>query len=385
MASLDISSFATTEDEKKELASTEVSPPLKLEPTLATKHPYESVAIPRDIFHYLPPSGAPFSLFGDPYAQQCYLMPEINVIRNCQYWLRGKMDDNNFTKHEIALFTFLLRHRVVTRQQIHKVVFGAEASEYKVKEFLRKQVKNGVLVSFKWVTPCAGERRVPHLYGLSPVAAKGALDLLNRSVYLPRSYQFIPTVFVPGQAPSMTNYFSTVIANEFYTKLYDLDRIIEWSNNENYVLSNGYEFRPQYVIKTIKDANDFKYLWLEVIRPQPNWYNITIDRLRNIEAAITSLSTELRPEIVVLLVDDVSRIPDIAELAEHFMPSVQIRFTTDERLIQKESDAIFYKYTDGSIVQARISHLTPNWEGMTASEYHASFYAGVIDDDDDDY
>jgi len=385
MNSLDISSFIETEDEKKELTSNEVSPPVKIEPTYATNHPYDSVAIPRDILHYLPPSGAPFSLFGDPYAQQFYLMPEINVIRNCQYWLRGKMDDNNFTKHEIALFTFLLRHRVATRQQIHKVVFGSNTSEYKVKEFLRKCVKNGVLVSFKWVTPCKGERKVPHLYGLSPVAAKGAIDLLNRSVYLPRSYQFIPTEFIPGQAPSMTNYFSTVIANEFYTKLHDLDRIIDWSNNESYTLANGYEFRPQYVIKTIKDANDFKYLWLEIIRPQPNWYNMTINRFRNIEAAITSLSKEVRPEIVVLLVDDVSRIPDISALAEHFMPSVPIRFTTDERLIQKESDVIFYMYSDSGIVPARISHLTPNWKGMTATEYHASFYDVSINDDDDDY
>ncbi|MBQ0139469.1 MAG: hypothetical protein KBT36_09245 [Kurthia sp.] len=383
MSNLDISNFVTA-TEGQELTSPEVSPTVKLEPTFATNHPYDSDTIPRDILHYLPPSGAPFSLFGDPFAQQYYLMPDINVIRNCQYWLRGKMEDNNFTKHEIALFTFLLRHRVATRQQIHKVIFDANTSEYKVKEFLRKCVKNGVLVSFKWVSPCKGERKVPHLYGLSPVAAKGAIDLLNRSVYLPRNYQFIPTQFVPGQAPSMTNYFSTVIANEFYTKLYDLDRIIDWSNNESYTLLNGFEFRPQYVIKTIKDANDFKYLWLEIIRPQQNWYNHTINRFRNIEAAITTLSREVRPEIVVLLVDDVSRIPDISALAEHFMPSVPIRFTTDERLIQKESDAIFYMYSDNGIVPARITHLTADYPGMTASEYHASFYDQAEDDDDDD-
>lgn len=380
MTNLDISNFV--QDEQKELASLEASSPIKLAPTYAVSHPYESNTVPRDILHLLPPNGQPFSLFGDPYAQQHYLVPEMNVIRNCQYWLRGKMEDNNFTNHEVALFTFLLRHRVVTRQQIRKVVFDADTSDFKVKDFLRKCVKNGVLVSFKWVSPCKSERRVPHLYGLSPVAAKGAIDLLNRSVYLPRSYQFIPTNFVPGQAPFMNNYFSTVIANEFYCKLYELDRIIDWSNNEIYTLSNGNDFRPQYVVKTIKDANDFKYLWLEVIRPQQNWYNNTINRFRNIEAAFTSLPKEIRPEIVVLLVDDVSRIPDVSELAEHFMPSVAIRFTTDERLIQKESDVIFYMYSDDGIVPARIAHLTPGWKGMTSTEYHASLFDDSIDDED---
>lgn len=355
--------------------------------TKATTSPYNSPTLPRDILEFLPPNGNPFSLFGDPYAQLYFLPTAINVIRNSQYWLRGKEEDNNFTTYEVGLLTFLARHRIATRSQIQRAVFTAQDSDIKIKEFIKKCLKNGVLVAFKWVSPCESERRLPHLYGLSPSAAKAAKGLLNRS-YIPRQYQFLPIEHVPGTAPSMKEYFSTVIANEFYCKLHDLDRIIDWSSQETFSLPNGKDFRPHYTIKAIKDVQDFKYLWLEVIRPSKNWYTNCIERFQQIQLAFTSLSDEMRPELVILLVDDVSRIPDVAELAEQFMPDSKIRFTTDERLIQKEDSAIFYMYseTDG-VIPARIRFLTPEWKGMTASEYYASYinHNALLNDDDYDY
>lgn len=380
-SNLDISHFNVGDVE----LAPEVPARHQLTPTHAKTVPYDSPSLPRDILQHLPPGGNPFSLFGDPYAQQYFIPTEVNVIRNSQYWLRGKEEDNNFTPHEVALLTFLARHRVATRAQIKSAVFRNNVTDNKIKEFIKKYLRHGVIVAFKWVTPCTTERRTPHLYGLSPGGAKAARDLLNR-FYIPRNFQFLPTQYVPGSAPSMTEYFSVVIANEFYCKLHDMDRVIDWSSQESYPLKSGKDFRPNYVVKTIKDAQDFKFLWLEVIRPTKSWYNNCINRFQQIQEAFTTLPRDVRPEIVVLLVDDISRIPDVAELAEHFMPDVAIRFTTDERLIQRQDSAIFYMYSDvDGIRGAKILHLTPEWTGMTASEYHASFYNAALLEEDEDY
>lgn len=379
---LDISHF--TEGEQIEQNVESVSRH-QLAPTHAETVPYDSPSLPRDILQFLPPNGNPFSLFGDPYAQLYFLPVEYNVIRNSQYWLRGKQDDNNFTPNEIGLLTFLSRHRVATRAQIKSAVFGKDATDNKVKEFIRKCLRNGVIVAFKWVTPCTSERKSPHIYGLSPGGAKAARELLNR-VYIPRNFQFLPVQFIPGNAPAMTEYFSSIIANEFYCKLHEMDRVIDWSTQEAYTLKSGKDFKPHYVVKTIKDAQDFKFLWLEVIRPNKNWYSNCISRFQHIQEAFTTLPKDIRPETIVLLVDDISRIPDVAELAEHFMPDVVIRFTTDERLIQRTDSAIFYMYSEGQgIVPAKIRHLTPEWDGMTASEYHSSFYNNDLLEEDFDY
>lgn len=130
----------------------------KLSPTYATTIPYKSPSLPRDILQYLPPNGNPFSLFGDPYALLYFLPVEYNVIRNSNYWLRGKEEDNNFTDKEIALLTFLANHRVATRSQIQRAIFSHTDSDTKIKEFIRKCLRSGILVAFKWVSPCESEK-----------------------------------------------------------------------------------------------------------------------------------------------------------------------------------------------------------------------------------
>lgn len=373
--------------------------PVALTPTRASTAPYEPSTLPRDILNHLPPNGEPFSLFGDPYAQLHYMETATNVIRASQYWLRGKMEDNNFTELEIALLTFLAKHKVATRNQIRSAIFEVSHSEQKVRDFIKKMLRHGVIIAFKWVSPCRVQdtpenapykRKSPHVYGLSPVGAKAAMDLLPY-IRLPRKFQFMPTKFVAGQAPNMLGYFENLIANEFFCRLHEMDRVIEWDVNTSYELPTGYIFRPSYIVKTIKDENDYKYLWLEVIRPQSGWYEHTQSRLRHMEAAISSISSELRPEVVILLVDNISRIPDLAELVETYMPNIEVRYTTDERVLQKESDAFFYKYSKAKgPTLAKIKHLTFDWLGLTASEYHymiESFNDSLLvdDDDEDDY
>jgi hypothetical protein len=355
----------------------------RLGPSLAQTSPYNAQTVPRDVLNFLPPSGNPFSLFGDPYAQLTYVKTEFNVIRTCKYWLKGKQEDNNFSDHEIALFTFLMRHRVATRYQINQIVFGGKATDYKVKEFLRKCIKNGVLIAFKWVSPCPSERKLPQLYGLSTVAADGGAEVIG-TYPLPRMFKFLPQQFVPGQAPSMNPYFREVIANQFYCKLHELDRVVEWTNRQSYYLSNGSEFKPNYLAKVIKDENEFKYFWLEVVRPQYNWYNHTIERFNKIQMAYNIIDKVDRPEVIVLLVDDISRIPDLAALAEQLMPDVPLRFTTDERLMQKEEEAIFYSCHDNVITPGIPSYLKKTWQGMSASQYLEVIYAAPELDFDDD-
>ncbi|UZN01287.1 replication-relaxation family protein (plasmid) [Lysinibacillus sp. MHQ-1] len=73
----------------------------------------------------------------------CYIfLPvESNVIRNSNYWLRGKEEDNNFTDKEIALLTFLANHRVATRSQIQRAVFSPTDSDTKNQRIHQKVFK----------------------------------------------------------------------------------------------------------------------------------------------------------------------------------------------------------------------------------------------------
>ncbi len=374
--SLNINDFASDVAE-----GYEGKPQASLVPQLAVTSPYNLPSTPRDVLRFLPPSGEPFSLFGDPYALMHYIKQNFPLVRKGQYWYRGKQEENGYTDQEVALLVFLSKHRCATRSQLTTAIINPKKDDIKAKEkfrdFIRRSVQNGIIVPFTWVTPCPdpNERKQPHIYGLSPGGCRAAADLVGLQ-YLPKKFSFSPTTYPPGESPSMSDIFTTLIANEFYCKLHELDRVVGWEVNEEIVLNNTQVFRPQYSVKLIKDAQDFKYLWLEVIRPFSNWYERTIARFQKIQSAFISVSSDIKPEIVVLLVDDVSRIPDIAQLAEHFMPDVVIRFTTDNDVIQKEHYSIFYMYDafNRVLTPASIKFLKPDAPGMRASEFLASYY-----------
>lgn len=369
-----------------------------LTPSLATSHPYESPSVPRDVLQYLPPNGNPFSLFGDPYAQIVYILTTRNVIRRSQYWLQQREDDNSYTTTEIALLSFLSKHRCATISQIHRAVFSGEGSRTKVRDFVKRCVDAGVLIPFTWQSPCdhqepidpqnPGEKKKkrPRIYGMSPAACSAAEQLLNLRGRLPRSFKFLPIDYNNGQNPLMGDIFNTVVANELYCNLFELDRVIDWSVGEKILLPNSQEFRTQFIVKLIKDANDFKVFWIEVIRPRNNWYTYTINRFQALQKAFSAMSPETRPERVIIIVDDDSRISDVAILAEEFMPDVEYRFSTDERTLQGWNDSSLVRWSGNKLSSAAVAFLRPDHKGMTASEYRESFKLREEDlFDDDDY
>ena len=113
----------------------QLQPTGPLSPTYSATSPYVAPTVPKDIIKYLPPNGDPFALFSDP------------------YWYNLKMVDNNFSDYEIKLLTFLSQHRVATRIQINRVVFGVTESNARIKNHMKKWIENGILVPFDWASP----------------------------------------------------------------------------------------------------------------------------------------------------------------------------------------------------------------------------------------
>lgn len=368
----------------------QLQPTGPLSPTYSATSPYVAPTVPKDIIKYLPPNGDSFALFSDPYAQLNFLRSDHNVIRNSTYWYNLKMVDNNFSDYEIKLLTFLSQHRVATRIQINRVVFGVTESNARIKNHMKKWIENGILVPFDWASPITLDSRKPYLYALSPSAARAAHILLGKNGSTPSQFRLVPTNYIPGTAPLMNPFFKEVIATEFYCKLHELDRCVSWSRNESYSIDSRQYISPHAVIKTIRGEGDIRTIWLEVMRPETNWYETLSKRLRFIEKGMNQLGDDLRPEIMIMIVDNVSRIPDVNKLIEKYAPSTVVRYTTDERLIQRESDNIFYVYNDvDGIKQARIPFLAREWAGMTASQYFELFnnpYSNnIVEDDDFEY
>lgn len=362
-----------------------------LTPTLARSHPYDAPSVPKDILQFIPPNGNPFSLYGDPYAQMVFIMSERNVIRRSQYWLQQREADNSYTELEVSLLSFLSKHRCATSAQIYSAVFPPATSKAKARDFIKRCVDAGILIPFSWQSPVgykdpAIQRKRPRIYGLSPAACKAAQQLLNLRG-LPRSFKFIPIQFQDGHNPLMGDIFNTLIANELYCRLQELDRVIDWQVGTKVLLPNSDEFRTQFVVKVIKDVQEFRTLWIEVIRPKSNWYSQTITRFQALQKAISLLEPADRPDRVILIIDDDSRFEDITNLAAKFMPNVVYLLTTDERLLAewgKESLAL-YSVEHQEIVPAEVPFLKKDYPGMTASKYRSSYQ--VLDNDmfDDDF
>lgn len=355
-----------------------------LTPTKAEQHPYiNEPSIPRDILEYLPPSGAPFSLFGDPYAQLVFIKMDRNIIVRSHYWHEDRAKNNNFTDNEIALLGFLSKHRCATSRQLKAILFDGvdNMTPKKMKDFLNKSISKGIIVPFTWQSPCPLDREKPRIYGLSPVAAQLAEQLFNLPYSIPRNYKFLPIRFEKTTNPGIHDIFNFVIANELYCHLKKLDRVLEWHVNKRIYLKNGTDFRPQFSAHIIKDQQDFKIFWVEVIRPTENWYHNTIKRFQAITKALENIEDHNRPERLIIIVDDDSRIPDIANLANEFMPDIVLRFTSDARLLNEWSDQSLVLYDDFAqkLVAAKINFLSSSYTGMTASEYYKSFEEQSLD------
>ncbi|MED4400313.1 replication-relaxation family protein [Metabacillus fastidiosus] len=348
---------------------------------MATSNPYDPTTSPNDILELLPPDGSMFGLYSDPYATMVYYQPKQGNHTG-KYWLNNRLEEHSFTENEIALIDFLSIHRVATRNQIHRVVFKEDDRTDKVRDFIQKCRKRGIITAFSWITPCIDGKKKPLIYGLTRVGCEAAQLLLHRE--LPKEYMFQPVEFTRTRGPQMAGFFYDLVNNELYSELKRIDRVISWERKPSLRLNDGTTHRPGASVELIKDRGEFLTFWIDTIRLSHDWYEYTIKVFKKTQLAFEKLPLNSQPKRVIVIVDSDSRIPYIGKLAEEYMPSVPTRFTTDERLLMGLSRETFllFESQQNQLKRSPISFLTDEHEGMTATEYFESQSLNIEDEDD---
>lgn len=358
---------------KKQQGSTEIP--------LAVSNPYDPNTSPPDILQYLPPDGSYFSLFSDPYAKMSYYMPKTGN-NTARFWQGTRMENHSFTDSELKLLDFLSNHRCATRSQIARAVFSERDNIYKIKDFIQKSHQRGIISAFSWKTPCSDGKKKPLIYGLTRVGAEVAEQLFHISV--PDRFKFHAVTFPNGSGPQMSHFYSNLTANELFCQLKAVDRIVKWEREPVILLEDQTFFKPSFVAEVIKDAGELKTLWIETVRISNGWYQHLINRFAKIQNAFEKTSSALKPNRLIVIADSDSRIPLIAKLAEEHMPSVVLRFTTDERLLRGMNEQTFLQYDPmgEALMESPIPFLLKDATGMKASEYLAH---QVVEIDEDDF
>lgn len=353
----------------------------KSEIPLAVSNPYDPKTSPPDILQYLPPDGSCFSLFSDPYAKMSYYMPKTGN-NTARIWQGTRMENHSFTDSELKLLNFLSEHRCATRSQIARAVFSNRDNIYKIKDFIQKCHQRGIISAFSWKSPCNDGRKKPLIYGLTRVGAEVAEQLFH--IRLPDRFKFHAVNFPNGAGPLMSHFYSNLTANELYCQLKSIDRIIKWEREPYILLDDQTSFRPSFVAEVIKDAGELKTLWIEPVRITNGWYQHLTNRFRAIQNGFDKAPSGVKPDRLIVIADSDSRIPLIVELAEEHMPSVILRFTTDERLLAGMDEQTFLQYDPlrETLIESPIPFLLKDAPGMKASEYLAH---QVIEIDEDDF
>ncbi|USK62310.1 hypothetical protein [Peribacillus asahii] len=339
-------------------------------PPKAKNNPYDATQSPPDIFTFLPSDGSKFGLFSDPYATLYYYEP--NQGRNQgNYWLHKREEERAFTEKEIALIDFLSVYRLATQKQIARAVFPEEENPVKIRDFIKRSRKMGFITSFSWVTPLKEERKKPLVYGLTRIGCEAAEKLFHRKT--PKDFQFQPVVFKTGRGPNMEPFFRDLVANELLAELTRLDRVVSWERKKLIRLTDGMYHHPYGTVELIKDAGEFLTFWIEVIRLSYDWQDQAITRFKYTQAAIEKLDPFQKPKRLILIVDSDARIPYVARLAEEYMPSAEVRWTTDERLLMGLGEETFLLYDSNTktIKKSPMSFLMDGHNGMGAREYLA--------------
>lgn len=346
---------------------------------MAQTNPYDEESSPLDIYDFLPPDGSLFGLYSDPYATMLYHDPRRGN-HNGRYWLNQRLEEHSFTQTEIDLLFFLSKHRVATRNQIHRVIFTEEDRVEKVKQFLKKCRQRGIICSFSWISPLNDGKKKPLVYGLTRVGADAAETLFHEQVK--QDFMFQPIQFVKGQGPKMTTFYLDLVANELYAELKRIDRVINWERRKTIRLEDRTTHQPGAVFELIKDKGKFYTFWLETVRITRGWQETTIRRFQQTQQAYEKLSGYQRPARVIIIADSDSRIQYIDELTKTYMPDVNVRYTTDERLLQGLNNKTFLTYQNNKLVIAKMEFLSPDYKGMRASEFFASQEENFEDEDD---
>jgi hypothetical protein len=368
---------------KIDYAETEtgVSRKSRLDIPVATQNPYDPKTSPPDILRFLPPDGTMFGLFSDPYAKMVYFQPKKGNHQG-KYWLNMRLEEHSFTSQEIALMNFLAVHRCATRSQIKRAVFEPDTKDEKIKDFLQKSRHRGIISGFSWATPCKDGKKKPLIYGLTRVGVQATELILQKS--LPKGYLFQPIEFPPMAGPTMNTFFHDLVANEFYSELKRIDRVISWEKEPLYRLDNGTIHKPNFSVEVIKDIGQINSFWVESIRLTNEWYDYAIKRFKLTQLALENMSDDIKPKRIIILADSDARIPILSKLAEEYMPDAVVRFTTDERLLAglNSNTFIILDPVTEKLARSPISWLQDGAAGLKASEYFALHSPEVEDLDE---
>ncbi|MGV2885892.1 replication-relaxation family protein [Paenibacillus taichungensis] len=375
--------FASEQPERPARGVAPSPPAFVFQPVSPERNPYGQDS-PSDIGEMLLPDGSKFGLFSDPYAQQFFVKANEGV-RNGQYWFNEKLTDGHFRDKEIKLLDLLATIRIATRSQIHRAINQGDVPEddRSTVEFIKKCRRNGIICAFSWISPLQDDRKKPFVYALTQAGAQAAELLFQKK--LPDKFWLQPIIFPPGRAPSMDVFFLDLIANELYSELVRIDRLVEWTRRPPIKIPNAQSNHYPYAsFKVIKDKNDFKLFWIEVFRPTRDWVNKVVTRFQRTELAFNALPEYQRPSRILMIADGDSRVLALSELARKFMPSVEVRFTTDERILSGIGPDTFISYNTDKEQLVRISfpYLQPGFSGMTASEYYATLQPNFEDDEE---
>lgn len=347
-------------------------------------NPYQHAHCPPDIYEYLLADGSTFGLFSDPYASMKYVDVHVGN-RNGRYWLEERLEDHSFTDRELKLLEFLSNHRVATRHQIHRVVTPETENKNTVLKFIRQCRKRGIICAFTWVSPLDTEDspKKPLVYGLTRVGAEAAETLFHKQ--LSDDFWFHPIKFPRGSGPNMTTFNLDLVANELYSELVRIDRLISWERRPQVRLNDGTFHYPGATFEVIKDLGEIRLFWLEIVRVGKDWVSRTINRFKRTQHAIDQLSPYQRPARVIIITDGDARIPMLAKMAEDFMPDVKVRFTHDERLLDglNKNTFITWNKEKKNMQLSPIPFLQEGYEGMTASEYFEQQERLYVEDEDD--
>lgn len=375
--------FESEQPERLRRGESPSPPAFAFQPVPPERNPYGQDS-PSDIGEMLLPDGSRFGLFSDPYAQQVFIKANEGV-RNGQYWFNLKLTDGHFRENEIKILDLLSTIRIATRSQIHRAINQGETPEgdRSTVNFIKKCRKSGIICAFSWVSPLQDDRKKPYVYALTHAGAQAAELLFQKK--LPDKFWLQPIVFPPGRSPSMDVFFIDLIANELYSELVRIDRLLDWTRRPPIKIPNSKSNHYPYAsFKVIKDKNDFKMFWIEVFRPTKDWVNKVITRFQRTELAFNSLPEHQKPYRVVVIADGDSRVQFLSELARKYMPNVDVRFTTDERILSGIGPDTFisYSFEMNQLVRKKFPYLQPDWTGMTASQYYATLQPNFEDDEE---
>ncbi|WP_240416571.1 replication-relaxation family protein [Paenibacillus periandrae] len=358
-------------------------PSLFLTPPMAKENPYKDSLCPNDIMDYLLPNGELFGFFSDPYASMYYHKPSEG-IRHGRFWLEDRIADGTFSEREIKLLTLLSKVRIATRSQIRRAIFKENDDDRVIVEFLKKCRRSGIICAFSWVSPLKTERKKPLVYALTKIGAEAAGKILMRK--LEEDFWFQPIEVPLGRGPEMNPLFYDLVSAELYCELNRIDRLISWQRNPLIRLKNGLIHHPTAMFEVIKDAGEMRIFWVETVRSGKDWVSKVKSRFQKTQNAIEHVNEFQKPARVIVVADGDSRIPFLADVARELMPNVEVRFTTDERLIQGMGKETFLVWdVDKKSLKAQsIAFLQPGAPGMTASEYLSSQMVIPSDDDFED-